>query len=334
MLEGCHFVIYTDHKPLIYTFRQGADGHDNVVADIFPSTNAVTTPVDLLALAASQRTLASIRYSTFMPKNLQSLTLIESPGSQCQNQVDRPTFRVVTYAQRLSCMDSRLHALSMLKNHSTYTHTVWRFLFSTARFAHIYVDIIGPLPVSDSYRYCLTATDKCTCWLEVFPMTSITAETIVKAMLVGWTICPDLVSRSESLWIAVASLRFTFSASLGGFRAFSSYTQASAYMPRWRILDGCSTTCITWSSHGVENDVLASSAKMVYGEPLRLRTHINSLFGYAESWLNYVHNLDLVMVFRLRSMLRTPVPYATSWKECAELTKRSQYTEAMRTSSA
>lgn len=36
------------------------------------------------------------------------------------------------------------------------------------RFEHVYIDIVGPLPISRGYRYCLTCVDRYTRWPELF----------------------------------------------------------------------------------------------------------------------------------------------------------------------
>jgi len=78
MVEGCPFVIFTDHKPLAYAFQQRRDrcsprqfhhlefigqfstdfrhvsGQDSVVADALSRVDSIMTPLDYGALASSQ----------------------------------------------------------------------------------------------------------------------------------------------------------------------------------------------------------------------------------------------------------------------------------------
>ncbi|KAL0860137.1 hypothetical protein ABMA27_010444 [Loxostege sticticalis] len=65
-------------------------------------------------------------------------------------------------------------------------------------FKYVHIDLIGPLPPSGQYRYCLTAVDRFTCWPEVVPLSDITAETVAKAFISAWVAhfgCPtDIVT--------------------------------------------------------------------------------------------------------------------------------------------
>lgn len=88
-------------------------------------------------------------------------------------------------------------------------HTVLlpsHFIALENRFQHVHIDIIGPLPICDGYRYCLTAIDRFSRWPEAFPLKNIEATTICRAFMDGWvsrfgsprTITTDQGSQFES----------------------------------------------------------------------------------------------------------------------------------------
>ena len=54
------------------------------------------------------------------------------------------------------------------------------------RFDHINLDIVGPLPASNGFRYLLTAVDRFTRWPVAIPMTDITSESVIDAFSHGW----------------------------------------------------------------------------------------------------------------------------------------------------
>ncbi len=57
----------------------------------------------------------------------------------------------------------------------------------SARFWHVHVDIVGPLPVAASgASYLLTIIDRCTRWPEAVPLRGISAQECADAFLAGW----------------------------------------------------------------------------------------------------------------------------------------------------
>jgi cleavage and polyadenylation specificity factor subunit 1 len=59
-------------------------------------------------------------------------------------------------------------------------------MLMAARFLHVHVDLVGPLPTSAGYIYCLIAVDRFTRWTEVVPIPDITTDTVARALLTGW----------------------------------------------------------------------------------------------------------------------------------------------------
>lgn len=91
----------------------------------------------------------------------------------------------------LDCQRSKVHR-----------HTVsplGKFM-PAARFSHVHIDIVGPLPTSQNKRYLITMIDRCTSWPEAFPVADITAETVARIFYEGWIVrfgCPEHITSDQ-----------------------------------------------------------------------------------------------------------------------------------------
>lgn len=78
------------------------------------------------------------------------------------------------------------------------------------RFKLVSIDIIGSLPPSKWYRYCLTRIDRFTGWAKAFPLQDITAESVVKLFLSGWIprlgMPSQVVTDRPTVWIYIVSI--------------------------------------------------------------------------------------------------------------------------------
>ena len=158
----------------------------------------------------------------------------------------------------------------------------------SARFSHVHVDIVGPLPVSSGKRYLLTMVDRFTRWMEVAPLEDITSGTVAEALVATWVSrfgAPSTITTDRGRQFESATWR-SLMASLGArwIHTSSFHPQGNGMVERThRHLKAAIMSRDdphSWMTAlpvvllgiraAMKSDLGCSSADLVFGTPLRL----------------------------------------------------------------
>lgn len=248
-LEGRVFKVVTDHKPLIYAFKQRSEkasprqqrqlslisqfttdvehipGNDNVVADSLSRVESLRLAADfsLEELASLQKTdeqlkaLCDSTETSLILKKIQWGPSHTTLFCDFTGETIRPFVPEVTRKQIFDLFHNSAHPGAKITDRVIRKRYVWpnmhkdiakwcksclecqqakvsrhahlapaEFVAPDSRFKHVHIDIVGPLPVCDEYKYCFTMIDRFSRWPEAIPIKDIEASTICKTFVDHW----------------------------------------------------------------------------------------------------------------------------------------------------
>ena len=284
--------------------------------------NALSDNVDYLQMARAQQADGEVQAFRTACTNLQLQDVQFGPHQEtllCDVSTGKPR-PVVPHAFRRQLFDT-IHGLSHPSVHTTQklmtAKFVWHgirkqvglwakqctacqsskvqthvrsppetFAVPKARFDHINVDIVGPLPVSQGYSYLFTMVDRFTRWPEAIPIPDTNTTTCARALLSHWIarfglpsdISSDRGSQFTSeLWSDLCAILGTKI-----HRTTSYHPQSNGLVERFhrhlksalkaRLTTPTWTDQLPWVLLGIRTapkaDLQASSAELVYGTPL------------------------------------------------------------------
>jgi cleavage and polyadenylation specificity factor subunit 1 len=301
-------------------------GSDNSVADALSRVYSINNPpvINFRAMAQEQQSDTELQQ---LANDSSSLVLKKFPledGSTLELLCDTTTENIrplVPQSMRRQVFDS-LHGLShpgvkaslqLIKNRfcwpamsaditrwtrscipcqrsKVHRHTIsplGKFSIPKARFEHVHMDLVGPLPVSHGCQYLLTMIDRFTRWPEAIPIQDITAETVASKFFSEWVCRYGVPLRiTTDCGRQFGSQLFnSFSRIMGShhIRTTTYHPASNGLVERFHRTLKAAIRCYA-TERWVEilptillglrstfkEDLQASVAEMVYGEKLRL----------------------------------------------------------------
>ena len=182
------------------------------------------------------------------------------------------------------------------------------FSLPDARFSHVHLDIVGPLPPSNGNVYLLTMIDRFTRWPEAIPMGDMKASTICQAVFNVWISrfgCPAVITTDQGSQMRSELFReFMNMLGTNRIRTTAYHPVANGLVERFhRHLKSAIKAHETsdWANiipivllgirTAVKEDIDASCAEMVYGTTLKLPSDMLDTSVVQPCAQDFVNNL-------------------------------------------
>lgn len=298
-------------------------GKSNAVADALSriSVSAVSLGIDFRKMAAEQQTDAEVKAQRTAITNLKLKDVLIDDDIQLLCDVSTSHARPIVPASMRRLVFDTVHGLSHPGVRTTRKLVTEKFVWHgvskdvsawtkhclscqkakiqthvrspiedfeppNRRFDHVHIDVVGPLPVSQGFKYLLTIVDRFTRWPEAIPLKETTTTAIASAFVYGWVArfgTPSEITSdrgpqfTSAMWSALAKL-------LGSTvtRTTAFHPQANGIVERFhrnlkdalrsRLIDGNWYDQLPWVLLGIrtapKRDLGVSSAELVYGDVL------------------------------------------------------------------
>lgn len=332
-------------------------GEDNVVADAMSRVDAIALEEDYEALAKSQEADQELYKLRHKGSSLQ-LTNVTIPGTNISVTCDVSTGKPRPYLTppfRRAVFD-KLHNLSHPGARATTRLVTERYVWPSVnrdckewartceacqrakvsrhissplgnfdlpsgRFRHVHIDIVGPLPICNDFRYCLTAIDRATRWTEVWPMRSITAEEVAETLTREWIprfgvpsvittdqgtqFESDLFRRLMSLFATTRTRTTAYHPCANGMIERVHRQLKAALMCHSDSWVRALPSVLLGMRSAFKEDLKATAAELVYGEALRLP---GELLVPASVLAHFEDPADFVVQLRHKMSTVRPIP--------------------------
>lgn len=346
MLEGRSFILFTDHKPLCFAFKQKSEssnkrrfryldfvgqyttdirhisGRDNVVADTLSRISELSAlnyeqisqlqndDDELKTLLDSNTSLifkrmqlpnstgfiycdvSTNKVRPYIPLPLRRTVFdfihgLSHPGQKVTRKLISERFVWPSMNRDIAQWSKSCSSCQSAKITRHTKSPVSKFQLPSRRFSDIHVDIVGPLPQSEGFRYILTIIDRFTRWPEAIPMEDITSSTVCRKFYEGWVArfgCPDNICTDRGAQFTSSMFR-DLAAFLGSNLKHTTayHPQANGLVERFNRTLKSALTChkqIQWTKSlptvllglraAFKDDINTSCADLVYGESLHL----------------------------------------------------------------